>query len=401
MPVYLNLSVGRVFRMNILTAMYTMRRGGAYDRFRMMLDALLERGCEVHCLSITPIQINDRRYQNHVLRIPAKMRETFVAQVIVLFLFPVYALWIGRQEKIDLFIAFGALYAFIEGIPKRILKKPMVTFLRGSSAFGMRAQGRSAVVLWLNQWIEKIGIQFSDTILSVNSTIQQEMRRLAGSRKGQRWEILPNNIPSMPILENQDVSEMRKGYGIPEGAKVLLTAGVITRGKNLELLIRCLSEIGLENLFLLVAGDSATEADFQYHTSLMELIKSLGLCDRVIFTGWLEKDHLWKIFHGTDVFILPSLSEGMPNVMLEALGCDLPCMGSRVPGIEQTLIYDELLFDPLDEKKLANKLGRVFSDYRLFSQMKRLCQERKTIFVFDWKEEVFKMAVEEVQSNRE
>ena len=44
--------------MKIMTAMYTMRRGGAYDRFIMMLEAFLERNCEMHCLSLTPIQIN-------------------------------------------------------------------------------------------------------------------------------------------------------------------------------------------------------------------------------------------------------------------------------------------------------------------------------------------------------
>lgn len=141
--------------MKILTAMYTMRRGGAYDRLQMMMEAFLERECEVHCLSLTPIMVNHPRYQNHSLRIPPRMRETFLAKVVVLSLFPFYALWIGRQEKIDLFIAFGTLYAFIESIPKWILRKPMVTFLRGNFAFGMRAQGRSGFFLWLNQWIKK------------------------------------------------------------------------------------------------------------------------------------------------------------------------------------------------------------------------------------------------------
>ena len=48
--------------MKIMTAMYTMRRGGAYDRFLMMLEAFLERECAVHCLSLTPIQIEHPCY---------------------------------------------------------------------------------------------------------------------------------------------------------------------------------------------------------------------------------------------------------------------------------------------------------------------------------------------------
>jgi len=377
--------------MKIMTAMYTFRRGGAYDRFIMMLDALLERGYKVHCLSLTPISIRHRGYKNHTIRLPGKMKDTGFAKGIVLFLFPLYALWIGRQEKIDLFIAFGTLYAFIESIPKWLLKKPMVTFLRGSFAFGMRMQGQCRILLWLNRWIEKVGLFFSDTILSVSPTLLEETRRKAGGGKGVRWKVLPNNIPPIPIPKKQDISQMRKKYGVPEGAKVLVTAGIITRGKNLELLIRSLPEIGLPNLLLLVAGDGATEADFQYKAFLKELVRDLELGNRVIFTGWLEKEELWKILHGVDLFILPSKSEGMPNVMLEALGCDLPCMGSNITGIKDILIYDELLFDPFDEKMVANKLRRVFFDAQYCSQIERLCQERKVAFIFDWKKKVFEM----------
>jgi glycosyltransferase involved in cell wall biosynthesis len=300
-------------------------------------------------------------------------------------------LWIGRQEKIDLFIAFGTLYAFIESLPKSTLRKPMVTFLRGDFAFGMRMQGQRRLLLWMNQWIERVGIHFSDTIVSVNSTLRDEKKRAAGGRKGVRWKVLPNNIPPMPIPEKQSILEIQERYGIPKGAKVLVTAGVITRGKNLELLIRSIPRIGLENLFFLVVGDAATKADFQYHAFLKELVKDLELGNGVIFTGWLEKEELWKIFHGVDLFILPSKNEGMPNVMLEALGCDLPCMGSNIAGIEDILSYGELLFDPLDETMLANKLRRVFSDAQYCSQIERLCQGRKVAFIFDWKKKVFEM----------
>jgi glycosyltransferase involved in cell wall biosynthesis len=387
--------------MKILTAMYTTRRGGSYDRFRMMLEAVLERGWKVHCLSLNPIPVNHFGYQNHILKIPMGLRESLFGKMVVFFFFPLYAVWIGRVEKIDLFVAFSTLYAFIQGIPKWILRRPMVTFLRGDFAFGLRMQGERLLLLWLNQWIERVGIYFSDTIVSVNSTLQDEKKKTnAGRRKSLRWQVLPNNIPAIPIHEKQDISEIRKRYGIPEDAKVLVTAGVITRGKNLELLIRCLPEIGLENLFLLIAGDFSTEADFQYHASLKELIESLRLSNRVIFTGWLEKDQLWKIFQGTDVFILPSLSEGMPNVMLEALGCDLPCMGSRIPGIIDILHYGELMFPPTNRKVMVNTIKYFFSSDRASDEIRKLCEERKKVFAFDWKEAAFQMLTTDLGSRQ-
>jgi glycosyltransferase involved in cell wall biosynthesis len=81
----------------------------------------------------------------------------------------------------------------------------------------------------------------------------------------------------------------------------------------------------------------------------------------------------------------------MPNAMLEALGSGLPCMGSSIPGIRDILQYDELLFDPLNEKALANKIELIFSDHQFLDRVKKLCQERKEAFLFDWKEKLFQM----------
>jgi glycosyltransferase involved in cell wall biosynthesis len=86
---------------------------------------------------------------------------------------------------------------------------------------------------------------------------------------------------------------------------------------------------------------------------------------------------------------MPSTSEGMPNAMLEALGVDLPCIGSNIAGINDILQYKELMFDPLDEKAIAEKIQGFFSDRQFFDKVKRLCQERKDVFVFDWEERVF------------
>ena len=114
--------------------------------------------------------------------------------------------------------------------------------------------------------------------------------------------------------------------------------------------------------------------------------------ERVIFTGWLEKEDLWKIYLDSDLFVLTSLNEGMPNVMLEALGCDLPSLGSKIPGIEDILQYEELMFDPLNEKEVVEKITRVFSDPSFFDRIRRLCIERKEHFMFNWKERIFDMA---------
>ena len=375
--------------------MYTIRRGGAYDRFIMMLEAFLERKCEVHCLSLTPIQIEHSCYHNHVIIIPFRIGGGLVAKFIVLFLFPIYLFLIGWHKKIDLFVAFGPLYAFIESIPKWILKKQMVTLIRLDLdlSLGFKMQDLFNYSIWFNKIIEYVGLILSDRIVTTNIATREDITRIFGSRKEGKVEVLFNNILPMMKSTSEGVDHMRAQFRISKEAKILVTAGVLTPRKNIEILIKSLPKIEMKNLYLLIVGDSSKKADFHYRDSLQGLAKRLEVDKQVIFTGWLEKEDLWKIYLASDLFVLPSLNEGMPNALLEALGFDLPCLGSRIPGIIDILQYDELMFDPLDEQALADKIRRLFSDFGYLSEMKRLCQERKKVFLFDWQEKVYEMVL--------
>jgi len=378
-----------------MTAMYTIRRGGAYDRFIMMVEAFLEKKCEVHCLSLTPIRIEHPYYHNHVICFPIKKKDGLIAQLTVLSIFPLWAAWLGWSIKTDLVIAFGFLYAFVLGFSKCLLRRPMATLIRGSSIFGFKMQRLSEPFLCLNRIIENIGLRFSDRIITNNMASREEILK---RRKEMDVQVLYNNILPISIHETEDISQTRNKYGIPTNAKVLVTAGVLSRGKNVELLVKCLPGIGGKNIYVMIAGDGSTQADLYYRRSLHELAKELRVDERVVFTGWLNKEELWKVYLASDIFVLPSLSEGMPNVMLEALGSGLPCIGSNIAGVKDILQHEDLMFDPQDEMALVNKIQKLFSDRQFFDKAKRLCQGRMAVFVFDWKEKAFETITHPRQS---
>jgi len=371
--------------------MYTMKRGGSYERFLMMIESFLEKGWEVHCLSLTPIQIEYSLFHNHIIYFPFKKKDGFLAKLVVISLFPLWAIWTAWRYKNDLIIAFGSLYAFLQSFSKWFLKKPMVTLIRGSFNFGIKMQDASISFQYLNRLLENLGIFSSDRIITNNMFARDEILKNLRGRKNIDVQVLYNNIPPMNIHEPETIFQTRNKYSIPEDSKVLVTAGILNRGKNIEALIECLPKIEVNNIYVLIAGEGSTRADFQYKDFLQKLAKELGVKKKVIFSGWLEKEELWKIYLASDLFILPSLNEGMPNAMLEALGSGLPCMGSNIPGIKDILKYDELIFDPMDEKSLANKIGLIFSDHQFSDRVKRLCQERKEAFLFNWREKVFQM----------
>ena len=240
--------------MKVMTAMYTIRRGGAYDRFIMMIEAFLERDCEIHCLSMTPIQIKHSLFHNHVVYFPFKTTDGFLARLLVLSVFPLWCVWIAWRNRIDVLIAFGSLYAFIQGFSKWFLKRPMVTFIRGNSSLGFQMRNSFRYAVYLNRVIENIGLHFSDLVITNNTAIQEEVLKDLGMRNIE-VQVLFNDIPSMDIREPEDISRTKDKYGSPGDAKVLVTAGILNRGKNIETLINCLTKLGIKDLYLFIVGD--------------------------------------------------------------------------------------------------------------------------------------------------
>jgi glycosyltransferase involved in cell wall biosynthesis len=376
--------------MKIQTAMYTLRKGGAYDRFLMMVEALLERGCEVHCLSLVPVPVKHPSYLNHIMFFPFQGKNGWMAKLVVFLFFPFYGLLIGWREKVNLFVSFGPLYAFLQAVPKWILNKPMVTFVRLDLSLKFDKGDPFHLLRLLNKVVEYLGLLFADRIVAVNTTIRQEVIETIGKWKKVEVEVLFNNIPKViESFSEKDIIETRHRLGISRQAKIFVTAGVLTPRKNIEFLLKSLSKLRGENWFLLVIGDPFGKQTLPYVHHLKELTKKLNLQSKVIFKGWVEKEELWGFFGAADLFVLPSIQEGMPNVMLEALGMDLACIGTKIPGIRDILQHEELLFDPVDEEAITQNIRQILSESPFFDQIKKLCEERKKVFEFDWKEKIF------------
>lgn len=380
--------------MKMMTTMYALNKGGSYYRFQMMVEAFLERGWEVHCLSLTSIPIKDSYFCNHVVPLPFLRGNSLMAKFTLLTILPIWASWIGWKNQIDLIVAFGSLYAYVHAVPKKILKKPMVTMIRGDSSFGLKMRGLAGPYLWLNKLIEAVGLRFSDRIIAVNETLRRKIMNDLPKSSQKEVYVLYNNITPISRMGRENIGQIRQAYNIPKDAKVLVTAGILNRGKNIETLIRSLPKVCIENVYLIIAGEGSTRFDMSYKSFLKRLVSALDLEGRVIFTGWVSKANLCKILQACELFILPSLSEGMPNALLDALGCGLPCLGSDIPGVKEVLRYEELLFDPLSKEVLAKKINEFFSNERYSRSVLHLCSERARIFSFDWKERLMGLCVQ-------
>ena len=110
-------------------------------------------------------------------------------------------------------------------------------------------------------------------------------------------------------------------------------------------------------------GDGPKRKEFEDYAA------SLGLSDYVLFLGRLPNgDEVRKTISDTDIFILPTLAEGLPRALLEAMSIGLPCLSSPVCGIPEVL-ESEFLFDFEDSKGFAMGVEKLIRNPRLMENI--------------------------------
>jgi glycosyltransferase involved in cell wall biosynthesis len=134
----------------------------------------------------------------------------------------------------------------------------------------------------------------------------------------------------------------------PANPPRLLFVGRLARQKGVRYLLEALRSAGSRPL-LRIVGDGPDRPELE------RFIAEHGLSDRVEIVGWLAREQLPAQYDWGDIFVLPSLDEGMPNVVLEAQAAGMPVIATDVPGSRDlvTTGVDGLLVPPEDARSLA------------------------------------------------
>lgn len=122
-----------------------------------------------------------------------------------------------------------------------------------------------------------------------------------------------------------DESAKRRELGLPEDAIIVLSVGELNKNKNHETVIKAIAKINNPNVYYVICGQGVLE------NYLRDLTKELGLEKQVHLLGF-RKD-IPEICKGSDLFVFPSLREGLGLAALEAMASGLPIITSNVHGI--------------------------------------------------------------------
>ena len=196
--------------------------------------------------------------------------------------------------------------------------------------------------------------------LVTNSEVEAQL--LKKKKPVLRVEVLPNGVSIEGLFSRTKARELLK---ISEDSIVIAGIGSLTSNKNFEYLIEAVAKISSKypELKLVLIGDGPE------NNNLLKQASQLIPFDQVVFLGAVPD--AYKLLKGIDVLCVPSLSEGMPNVVLEACGAGVPVVANNV-GVISSLIRDGnngFLVEVGDESLFISAIERLVCNKGLRDEM--------------------------------
>lgn len=202
----------------------------------------------------------------------------------------------------------------------------------------------------------RITCLFSSRILAISDAARKEICEQVGFEN----KISIVNVPVQLELFSlsHQASEIRCEFNIQQSDYLITAVGHFIEVKGWDIAIPAFAKVceSIPNAKLLLVGKKTSES---YYQKICAQIKLFYLNDKVIFAG--NRSDIPDILKASDLFILPSRSEGTPAALIEAMASGLPCIATNAGGMPEVIINGDngFLFEKENVDELADKIKRV------------------------------------------
>jgi glycosyltransferase involved in cell wall biosynthesis len=230
------------------------------------------------------------------------------------------------------------MYGF--GLLARLLtKRPYIVYGRGSDVYKTsNAKGMTGFFL---KRFAKLILQHASIVIALSENMKTCMKQILNCE----IKVLTNGVNLEEIQKNSEEPAERFGQ------KQLIFVGNVRPVKGVEYLINAMKIVAQKepNARLVIVGS--------YNPNFAKGIPT-NLREKIQLTGFVKNNKIPALMKNSDIFVLPSLSEGIPNVVLEAMAVGLPVVATRVGGVPELISDGEngFLVPPKSSEKLAEKI---------------------------------------------
>lgn len=339
-------------RILLLNHEYPPVGGGAGNASAHLAADLVQLGCEITVITaaVAGMPAEEKREGVVIHRVGAIRRKALEASGTELVGFGAAAFRYARR-----FVAnhpHDVLHAFF-GIPSgavcwrlgRSTGLPYLISFRGRDVHGGKSRANKGIGGWMK--VVSRPVWRSAASLVANS---DGLRSIALDVDSSVCvSVIPNGVDTKRFSPNTSTAAGHEAQ--------ILYVGRLEPYKGLDDLlsaVKVLADRG-QSIHLTCAGDGSLRSQ------LPEQAARLDITDRVSFTGPVHPDAIPDLYRSADIFVLPSLVEGMPNVVLEAMASGLPVVATRIPGSEELVGDGETgyLVDSGSPESLADALEDI------------------------------------------
>jgi glycosyltransferase involved in cell wall biosynthesis len=197
-------------------------------------------------------------------------------------------------------------------------------------------------------------LRLADHVVAVSHDLRRELKERAGAGT---VDVIHNGIDSVPVTPGSR-DRIRAELGARSDDVLIGTVAVLSRQKGIAHLLEAAAQVAPR----LPAAKFVVVGDGPLRESLAAQAAEAGLVGRVIFTGYRKDIPL--LMDALDIYAQPSLWEGLPLVLLEALRAGKPIVATKVGGNPEVVEHERngLLVEPGDAAALAGAIVRVATD---------------------------------------
>lgn len=205
----------------------------------------------------------------------------------------------------------------------------------------------------IEKWLSK----YTDVLITIN---KEDYKRAKSNFKMKKLEYIPGVGVDVAKIQSiiVDKEKKKKELGIDNNRKILISVGELSERKNHKIIIEAIA--GLENITYIICGQGTLKQQLLDFAKKKDVdLKLLGFRD--------DRLELIKI---SDIFVFPSLQEGLPVALMEAMACETLCVASDIRGNNDLIKDNEngFLCNRNDYKQYSTKIVQLFNDAELRRQ---------------------------------
>lgn len=256
------------------------------------------------------------------------------------------------RNKIDIVQCHSIRALIMIGFAAKLAGKPIIWYIKGHLD---------------NPVLDRLGFWLADCILFQNETNQRRKYPELIRKHEKKIELLQNGIDLSEIAEaeKQEHTGLKQELDIQPHRIHICFIGYLSPYKGIHYLLEAMVQVQREvsSTALYLVGGSLSEYP-DYKTELETCVRDNKL-QRITFTGW--RQDVYAILSLMDIFVLPSLSEGVPKSIIEAMALGKPVIATKVGGVPELVKHGEtgMILEPCNVSALADAIIRLAKDKSL------------------------------------